>query len=698
MTALDRPHRPWDRAPVAEREYFEIFGPGIVSVLPARAEGASRGGWSPPSGGAWVHVGEDGTVHAFTGKVEVGQGTQAALARVVSAALDVPAAQIDLRMGDTDLCPWDLGTFGSRSMPDAGPALYAAALGAGEVLRELAARRTGGRPEAFELHDGSVRPTGSTSGTSFAELVRGESIVREASSVDPQALAPPSHRAGRPSPDPLADDLVTGHRQFVSDVSRPGMLHGAVLWPPVRGATLLEADSASAERLPGVAIVRDGAFVGAVAGSPFAARAAVASVRARWDRPAYPAEPEIEAYLGAHPQSGDHWDTDEEREGDVETALGTAAHRVELRYRTSYIAHVPLEPRCAIAEWTGHRLTVWVGTQTPFRARSQVAEALECSEDDVRIIVPPTGAGFGGKHGGEIATAAARLARASGHPVRLAFSREEEFLHGYLRPMSIVEIRAGIDAAGRVTAWSFHNLNGGAAAASTPYSVPNRHTWNTLADSPLPQGPYRSLAANANNFARECAMDELASRAGLDPLDFRRRLLDDPRLRTVLDRAADRAGWADRARGAGRGYGLALGREKGGRIATVAEVSVDRQRRVRVDRLVSAFEAGRIVHPENLRSQVEGAHVMALGGALFEAIRFHQGVVQNPRLSQYRVPRFSDVPEIEIELVDAPEVAPAGAGETPMIAVAPAIANAISDVTGVRLRTLPLVPTGRMAK
>ena len=215
-----------------------------------------------------------------------------------------------------------------------------------------------------------------------------------------------------------------------------------------------------------------------------------------------------------------------------------------------------------------------------------------------------------------------------------------------------------VDRAGRLTAWSFHNLNGGAAAASTPCTVPNRHVWNTLSESPLAQGPYRSLAANANNFARECAMDELARRAGIDALEFRRRHLDDPRLRAVLDRASELADWSGRVRGPGRGFGLALGREKGGRIATVAEVSVDRQRWVRVTRLVSAFEAGAIVHPENLRSQVEGAHVMALGGALFEAIHFDQGVVQNPRLSQYRVPRFSDVPEIEIELIDAREFVP----------------------------------------
>ncbi len=698
MNGHDRPHRPWDRTPVAERDYFEVLGPGAVSVLAARPEGATGGVWNPPNGGAWVHIGEDATVRAFTGKVDVGQGTRTALALVVAEALDIPADRVELRMGDTDVCPWDIGTFGSRSMPDAAPALYSASVGAGALLIELAAHRAGGRPEEFELRDGAVRRKGSPTGLSFGDLVRGKSLVRVAPPTGPGALAIPVHRVGRSPSEPLADELVSGRRRYVSDVTRPSMLHGAVLWPPVRGATLLEADLGAAERPGGVRLVRDGAFVGATAETPTAARAAVASVRARWDRPSYPAESEIEAYLTTHPHAGEAWDLEEDREGNLETGLAGAVQQLEARYRTAYIAHVPLEPRCAVAEWTGTRLTVWVGTQTPFRARAHVAGALGCSEDDVRIIVPPTGAAFGGKHGREVATAAARLARAAGRPVRLAFTREEEFRYGYLRPMSIVDIRAGVDADGRLTAWSFHNLNGGAAAAPTPYVVPNRHVWNTLADSPLAQGPYRSLAANANNFARECAMDELAEKAGADPLEFRRRHLDDPRLRTVLERATEKAGWSCRGRGPGAGFGLALGREKGSRVATVAEVHVDPGRRVHVTRLVTSFEAGAIVSPEDLRSQVEGAHVMALGGALFEEVHFDRGAVTNPRLSQYRVPRFSDVPEIEVELIDAREHPPAGAGETPMIAVAPAIANAIFDASGIRLRSRPLVPNGRLPK
>jgi nicotinate dehydrogenase subunit B len=696
VTPSDRPRRPWDRTTPAERDYFEMLGPGLVSALPATPEDPSARRWAPPIGGAWVHVGEDGRIRGFTGKADVGQGTRTALALVVAEALDVPPERVDLTMGDTDLCPWDMGTFGSRSMPDAAPALYAAARGARDALIEMAALRAGGRTEEFELHDGTVRRKGAAHGPSLADLVRGERRVREARPPGPKALALPAHWVGRSVREPLAGEVVTGRRRYVSDIVRPEMGHGTVLWPPVRGAKLAEVDLAVAARLPGVIIVHDGEFVGAVGGTPAVARSALAAVRAEWKRPPYPTDVEIEAYLRSHPQVGDAWDSGEEREGDPEAALAASPHRVELHFRTEYIAHVPLEPRCAVAEWTGDRLTVWLGTQTPFRARAYVAGALGLSEDDVRIIVPPTGSGFGGKHGGDVAAAAARLARATGRPVRLAFSREEEFRDGYLRPMSIIDIRAGVDASGRLTAWTFHNLNGGSAAAGTPYLVPNRQISNTLADSPLAQGPYRTLAANANNFARECAMDELAGLAGIDPLEFRRRHLDDPRLRAVLDRAADRAGWAQRSTEGGHGFGIALGREKGGRIATVAEVAVDRQRRVRLTRLVSAFEAGAIVHPEGLRSQVEGAHVMALGGALFEAIRFDRGVVLNPRLSQYRVPRFSDLPQIEVELIDVRGEPPAGGGETPMIAVAPAVANAIFDATGGRLRSLPLVPSGRV--
>ena len=697
----ERPRRPWDRAAEDEREYFDLLGEGLVVQLSGHREGYGRAdGWSPASGGAWLHVGPEGTARAFTGKAEVGQGTQVALALLVAEELRLPLERVDVHMADTDLCPWDIGTFGSRSMPDAGPALRTVADAARRTLLGLAEARGLGPRAELEAWDGHVRGPRGARAVSYGDLVRG---MREVVTVrSTRSLTPGTQwrRAGRPVVDPRASDVVTGRRRYVSDLELPGMRYGAVLFPPSYGARLRTVDASAVLPGAGVQVVHEGDFAGVVAPTPREARRALAQLRGEWTEPPQPAEEGIEAYLRGHPLEGDSWDTNELSCGNPRAALAKATVTLRATYRTAYIAHAPLETRTAVAQWDGSRVTVWLGSQTPFRAREGVAKGLGIPLEDVRVIVPYTGAGFGGKHGGDVALAAARLARAAKGPVRLSFSREEEFQQGYFRPMAIVDLWAGADREGRLAAWIFHNVNAGAAALLSPYPVPHQKVDNELSDSPLPQGPYRALAANANNFARESAIDELAAQLGVDPLAIREKNLDDARLLTVLHRVAEAAGWASREgrKGPGKGFGLALGREKGGRVATVAEVTVHADERVRVDRLVSAFEAGAIVHPQNLRSQVEGATIMAMGGALFEAIHFERGRVLNPRFSEYRVPRFSDLPRVDVLLVDRPDLPPAGAGETPMIAVAPAIANAIFDATGTRLRSLPVAEDGRIPR
>jgi nicotinate dehydrogenase subunit B len=695
MSDLPRPRRPWDRTDVGQREYFEILGPGLVAVLPPRKAGGSDASeWSPPTGGAWVHVGTEGRVRGFTGKAEVGQGTRTALALIVADELRVPVERVDLLMADTDLCPWDMGTFGSRSMPDAGPALGAAAAGAREVLVTLAAARTKQPPGNLEALDGEVRVKGGSRGIPYGELVRGQNRVE---TVRPgTSLTPPARwsRAGRATVDLAASEVVTGRRIYTSDIQLPGMLHGVVLRPPTYGAHLVEVDLEAARQLSGTVVVHEGEFVGVAAARSSEARAALDTIRPVWQQPPQPDEQEIESYLRTHRQEGDAWDEDERVLGDVEAAFARAPIQFEASYRTAYIAHVPLETHCALAEWDGPRVTVWVGTQTPFRVRDELAKAFALSPDAVRVIVPPTGSGFGGKHGGAISLAAARLARAAQRPVRVAFDREEEFRYAYFRPMAVIDVRVGADPHGRLLAWRFHNVNAGSAALFPPYRIPHQRVDNELSRSPLPQGSYRSLAAAANNFARESAIDELARRVEVDPLTIRTSNLEDERLRAVLERAAEIAEWTPRRPSPGKGFGLAVGLEKGSRVATIAEVRVDPDRRLHVDRLVTVFEAGAVVNPDNLRSQVEGAMVMALGGALFEGVHFDAGTVRNPHLSEYRVPRFSDLPKLEVEMLDRRDLPPAGAGETPLIAVAPALANAICDATGCRLRTLPLVPNG----
>ncbi len=697
MTDRPRPPRPWDKTPPAERGYFETLGPGLVAVLPPRPSQESGEEWRPPTGGAWVHVGADGRVLGFTGKAEVGQGTRPALTLIVAEELRVPIGSVELVMADTDLCPWDIGTFGSRSMPDAAPALAAAAAGAREALLELASERLARSPTELEAANGEIRPHGAATGLSYGELARGAQrvvAVRPGIELTARERWTP---VGHPSVDLDAMAVVTGRRQFVSDLRRPAMAYGAVLHPPSYGASLVEADVQAVRRGPGIHVVQEGDFVGVVADRPSEARAALAEVRATWRPRAQPGERDVERFLRTHPKEGDSWDAEQSASGDVDAALAKAPVTLSATYRTAYIAHVPLETHCASAEWHGRRLTVWVGTQTPFRVRGQVAKALGIAEEDVRVIVPPTGSGFGGKHGADIATWAARLARSAGRPVQVAFSREEEFRFAYFRPMAIIDVKAAAEKDGRLVAWQFHNVNAGSAALSPPYRIPSQKVDNELSESPLPQGSYRALAATTNNFARESAIDEIAHLAGVDPLTMREANLADERLKVVLRKAAARLGWAERPQRERRGYGLAVGLEKGSRVASGAEVTVDEEERLTVDRLVTVFEAGAVVHPDNLRSQVEGAAVMALGGALYEEVRFDAGVVTNPRLSAYRVPRFSDLPRIEVELVNRPDLPAAGGGETPMIAIAPAIANAVFEATGRRIRALPLAPGGRLA-
>ncbi|HKF25548.1 MAG TPA: molybdopterin cofactor-binding domain-containing protein, partial [Candidatus Acidoferrum sp.] len=307
------------------------------------------------------------------------------------------------------------------------------------------------------------------------------------------------------------------------------------------------------------------------------------------------------------------------------------------------------------------------------------------------VIVPDTGSAYGGKHTGDAAVEAARLAKAANGPVKLVWTREEEFTWAYFRPAGLIEVKSALDGDGKLTAWEFHNYHSGSSGIETPYDVPNQLVQYHAVPLVLRCGSYRGLAATANHFARETHMDELARAANLDPLEFRFRNLSDPRLRAVLAAAAKKFGWPPKKSTPGQGFGIAAGNEKGSYVATCAEVISDaKSNPIRVVRLVTAFECGAIVNPNGLGNQVAGAAIQGLGGALFESIRFENGRIKNPHFASYRVPRFRDLPEIETVLLDRKDLASAGAGETPIMAVAPAVGNALFDATGDRRRTMPL--------
>jgi isoquinoline 1-oxidoreductase len=686
------------------RAFFQIFGAGIA-VFSVAAESLAQesgarfghGDETPKNITSWIHIAENGQVTAFTGKVEIGQNIRTSLAQSVADELRVPFESVRMLMGDTDLTPFDMGTFGSRTTPYMTPPLRRAANAARDLLVEAAAKEW--NVSAAALVAANAKVTDPTSGRSltYAHLASGKTLAQDLPDADP--ITPPQQWtiAGQALPKVDARDFVTGRHQYTPDLRPKGLLHAKVLRPPSFGATLSSIDSTAAQSMPGVVVVRDGDFVAAAAPTERDATLAVESIRAQWKPKPQPTNSaNLYDFLKNNPSQGEG-NRDLHEAGSVEKGLALAAHRLDQTYNIAYIAHTPLEPRAAVAEWSASdgKLTVWTGSQRPFGVRDELAAAFHIPKDHVRVIVPDTGSAYGGKHTGDAALEAARLARAANRPVKIVWTREEEFTWAYFRPGGVIQIKSGIDAAGKLTAWEFHNYNSGGSGINTPYVAANQRIQYHPVDSPLRQGSYRGLAATANHFARESHMDELGQLAQIDPLEFRLKNLSDERLRAVFEAAAKSFGWPRKKSQAGQGFGLGGGVEKNGYVATCAEVAVDRASgSVRVVRVVTAFECGAIVNPDGLRNQVIGANIMGLGGALFEAIEFSNGKITNPHFASYRVPRFRDIPDIEAVLLDRKDIPSAGAGETPIVGLAPAIANAIFDATQQRLRNLPLVPNG----
>jgi isoquinoline 1-oxidoreductase len=690
------------------RDALKLFGAGLlVCAVNARAlqESGARSRNSeeerlPQDIASWIHISPNNHVTVFTGKAEMGQNIRTSLAQQTAEELHVGVETITMVMADTELCPFDMGTFGSRTTPQMGTELRNIAAAAREKLVELAAQRTGADAAQLVAKNGAI--TNKTNGQSirYGDLLHGQQLVQLI--PDDPALDPPDQWtiAGTAVPKVDGREFVTGQHAYASDIARPGMLYGKVLRPASYGAKLASLDAAAAQQLPRVVVVRDGDFAGVAAPDSTSAREAIGKIKAEWKRSPQISEKELYEYLRKNPapHSGGEGGgrSNSHEKGSIDEGFKGADKKIEATYTVAYIQHAPLEPRAAVAEWEGDKLTVWTGTQRPFAVRDELAQAFHLPESKVRVIVPDTGSAYGGKHTGEAAIEAARLAKAAGKPVKLQWSREEEFTWAYFRPAGVIDVRAAARKDGNLVAWEFHNFNSGPSAINTPYDVANqRIAFHPTEAPPLRQGSYRGLAATANNFARESAMDELAHALAVDPLEFRLKNLSDERLRAVFQAAARRFDWGRQKPSSERGFGIAGGFEKGGYVATCAEVAIEPSNRtVRVVRVVEAWDCGPVVNPNGLRNQIEGAIVQGMGGALFEDVHFADGTVLNPRFSAYRVPRVHDLPKIEVELIDRKDVPPFGAGETPIIGIAPAVANAVFSATGVRLRSMPMAPAG----
>ena len=718
----------WMASPVLEPERYELFAPpayhfdldrraffktlgcGLVVLFlcePVRGQeesGANRrrggaGGRRPQEIAAWIHIGEDGAISVFTGKAEVGQNIRTSLTQVVAEELHAPLESIRLVMADTDQTPFDAGTFGSRTTPDMALQLRKVAAAAREALIDLAAETWKTDRKSLAAADGKVTDGETKRSLNYGQLTQGQKLMKAVTNEAATRAPADWVIAGTSVAKVDGRAFVTGSHPYATDIHRPGMVHGKVLRPAAFGATLDSIDTSAAQALSGVSVVRDGEFVGVTAPTEHAAREALGAIRAQWKTRPQISNRELFQELKSPSEPPREGGAASKSDSPAETSPTTGSPlALRQTYTIAYIAHAPLEPRAAVAEWIGDKLTVWTGTQRPFGVRSELAQAFQIPESQIRVIVPDTGSGYGGKHTGEAAVEAARLARSAGKPVKLVWSREEEFTWAYFRPAGVINVESAVREDGVITAWEFHNYNSGGSAIRSLYDVPKQKSEFHSAHAPLRQGSYRALAATANHFARESHMDELAHAVKTDPLEFRLKNLKDARLRAVLEAAASAFGWGKRKAEADHGFGLAGGSEKGAYVATCAEVAIDRgSRKIKVVRVAQAFECGAILNPDHLKNQNEGAIVMGLGGALFEEVKFENGKILNPRFSRYRVPRFSDAPVIEVVLVNRKDLPSTGAGETPIIGIAPAVGNAIFAATGIRLRSLPMAPDGLKA-
>jgi nicotinate dehydrogenase subunit B len=694
---------------VDRREFLKLTGAGLLVMIavepllgrPASAQApqGGRGGGYPSDLNAYLHIGADGRVRVFVGKIEMGQGVMTSLAQLAAEELDVPLESVDIVMGDTDLCPWDMGTFGSLSTRQFGPVLRAAAAEAKAVLMALAAERWQVPVSEVTVEAGAVAHRADrTKRLTYGQLTEGRRIERRLEGKPALEAVSAYTIVGRSVPRRDAVEKVTGRAKYAGDIAPPGALHARILRPPAHGAVLESVDTSAAEKLPGVRVVRDGDLVAVLHEHRDEADRALALVKATFKpSPSTVNDQTIFEHLAKMAPAGE---TAAEG-GNLAEGERLAARIVADTYRKSYASHAAMETHSAVAAVENGKVTVWASTQTPFPLKSQIQRALNLPADKVRVITPYVGGGFGGKSASQQAIEAARLAMATGRPVRVVWSREEEFFFDTFDPAAVITIRAGLDGSGRVVFWDYVVIGAGSRGAAHFYDIPHHRTivkggWgggNPPGMHPFAVGPWRAPGANANAFARESHVDQLAAQVGVDPVEFRLKHLADARMRRVLEAAANRFGWTPKPAPSGRGVGVALGIDAGTYVALMAQVTVDKATgRIQVARIVAAQDMGLVVNPEGATQQIEGCLTMGLGYALAEEVHFKNGAVLDTNFDTYELPRFTWLPQIETVLLPSPDLPAQGGGEPAIVPMGAVLANAVFDATGARLRQLPMTP------
>jgi nicotinate dehydrogenase subunit B len=675
---------------------FLFFWVGPLDVLQEPTRIPGRPGY-PSDFNAYMKIGPDGRVTCLVGKVELGQGAMTALPMLLAEELDVSLSNVDIIMGDTDLCPWDMGTFGSLSIRQFGPVLRGAGAEARAVLLQMAAENLDTTVDHLTVADGVVTDKKTGKHVTYGDLVKGNRIERHLEKVPVKPVT--AFKVHGQSPrrrDALSK--VTGMAMYAGDIRRPGMLHARIVRPPAHDAVLKSIDTSAAEKVDGIRVVHEGDFVAVLHQHREVADKARELIKTGYDRPLATVDDRtiFEHLLKNAPPAQVVGESGNLAEGEK-----LAETVVEESYFNSYVAHSPMETHSATAVFEDDKLTVWAGTQTPFPLKQQLMQSLQLPAEKVRVITPYVGGGFGGKSSSRQAIEAARLAKITGKPVQVVWDRSEEFFYDTFRPAAVVKIRSGLDKNGKITFWDFHVFCAGDREAKQFYDVPHQRTlssgsWGGGAQKglhPFAIGPWRAPSVNTNTFARESHIDILAHKTGTDPVQFRLDHLSDKRMRTVLETAARQFGWKSRRIPSGQGIGVACAIYLGTYVATIAEVEVDKSTgRVQVKRVVCAQDQGVTVNPEGSRQQIEGSIQMGLGYALTEEVHFRGGEVLEQNFDTYELPRFTWLPKIESILIDNPSVQASGCGEPPIVTMGAVLANAIYDAVGARLMQLPMTP------
>ncbi len=595
-------------------------------------------------------------------------------------------------MGDTMLCPWDSGTTGSRSTKFYGPPLRLAGAEARAILLQMASERLNIAPENLAVKNGVVSDKmNAASKVTYAELVKGKQIDRHIPDVPIKSVS--EHTvSGRPTMRMDARLKVTGDAKFTGDMILPGMLYAKVLRPPSHDAVLASVDVSKARSINGAILIQEDGLIAVLHENSGLAENALALISAKWDIP----EPKVDHtsifdYLkNAAPDGRVYVEN-----GSLPDGHAAAKKIVKSEFYNHYVAHAPIEPYAVLAHVEDEVVSVWASTQAPFRVRQTVAETLKIREENVHVITPFVGGGFGGKKSGQQISEAVKLSKITGHPVQLAWTRREEFFYDAFRPAAVVQLESGLNEEGQITFWDCDILFTGSRSSEPIYNIPHFRVQTRDSGSvhPFGTGAWRGPGSNTNVFAMESFTDILAQAAGMDPLSFRFNNLRDDRMIRVLKAAADKFGQHFHTGPSGLGYGISCTNYLNTYVATIAQVSVNKSTgRVKVERLVCAQDMGEIINPQGAKLQIEGGITMGLSAALSEEIEFSGGKIRTENFDSYQITRFSDALPIDIVLIDNPDVPPQGCGEPAITTVGAALANAIFDAVGARVYILPMTP------